>query len=224
MNYTRLRTSQSGQINALLIPLVLSVLLLFGAIGFGAWAFTSRQDYKDNVDSKVVKAVEIAKKETETAKDNEFTEREKEPLKDYRGPSQFGSVIIKYPKTWSGYVDDTGRSTAPVDGYFYPSTVPGIQSETSYALRLQVVNRDFSTELRSYDSAVKQGTVKVESYKPKNVPDVVGAKLQGEIASKKQGILIMLPLRDKTIKIYTESDKFYNDFNTFILPNFTFTP
>lgn len=219
-----LKNDVRGTINTLLIPLVLSVLMLLGALGFGVWAFASRQDYKDNVDQKVATAVEIAKKETETAKDNEFTEKEKSPLKSYQGPSQYGSLTIKYPKTWSGYVDDSGRGNAQLDGYFHPSTVPGVQSKASYALRIQVTDRPFSEEVKAFDSGVKNGTVKTSSYRPRKVSDVVGLKVEGEIDSQKQGIMILLPSRDKTVKIFTESNQFYNDFNKNILPNFTFTP
>lgn len=222
-NYTSLRDTR-GSINTLLIPLILCVLLLLGSLGFGLWAFMSRQDYKDNVDQKVATAVEIAKKETETAKDNEFAESEKQPLKNYQGPSSLGRITMKYPKTWSGYVDESGRGSAELDGYFHPTTVPGLQSDTSYALRVQVSSRPYSDEAKAFDSKTKSGAVKISSYRPRNVSDVVGMRIEGEIESKKQGIMILLPSRDKTIKIYTESNQFYNDFNKNILPNFTFTP
>jgi hypothetical protein len=219
-----LQGNERGTINALLIPLVLCVLMLFGAIGFGLWAFASRQDYKDNVDQKIAVAQEVTKKETETAKDNEFAEKEKSPLKSYRGPSQFGSLTIQYPKTWSGYVDETGRGGAELDGYFHPTTVPGVQSGASYALRIQVAQRPFSEEIKAFDSKAKNGTVKTSSYRPRKVSDVIGMRVEGEINSQKQGIMILLPSRDKTIKIFTESNQFYDDFNKNILPNFTFTP
>lgn len=220
----RVLENQRGMINALLIPLILVTLLLFAVGGFALWSFNSRQEYKNETDKIVATQVEIAKKETATEKDNEFTEKEKQPLKNYQGPSSLGSVLVKYPKTWSGYVDDTGKSSAPLDGYFHPTTVPGVQSGTAYALRVQVVDKSFSDEVRTYDSQVKAGRARASSYSNKNIPGVVGMKIEGEIASKQQGIVILMPLRDKTVKIYTESDQFYNDFNNNILPNFSFTP
>lgn len=200
------------------------VLLLIGVSGFAFWAFSERQTYKNDVDKLIEKQVSIAKIQTETAKDNEFAEKEKQPLKSYQGPTSYGSVSVKYPKTWSGYVDDTGKGNAPVDGYFYPTTVPGLQSGAAYALRVQVLERSFSEEARSYDSQVKSGKARSSSYSSPNVEGVVGMRIEGEVASKKQGIVVLLPLRDKTIKLYTESDQYYNDFNNNILPNFKFTP
>ena len=56
-----LKHNQNGAVNSLVLSLVLCVLFLFGALGFGGWAYMSRQDYKDNTDQKVSAAVEIAK-------------------------------------------------------------------------------------------------------------------------------------------------------------------
>ena len=44
---------QRGAINALLIPLILVIVFFLGAAGFGYWAFSERQDYKNNSDAKV---------------------------------------------------------------------------------------------------------------------------------------------------------------------------
>ena len=192
--------------------------------GFGIWSFMSRQDYKDNTDQKVAAAVAVAVKETQTEKDNEFAEKEKNPLKTYQGPSDLGSIIVKYPKTWSSYVDSSGRGSAPLDGYFYPTTVPGTNSGTAYSLRVQVVERSFSDEVRAYDSSIKNGKSSASAYQPVNVSGVVGVRVDGEIRSQQQGIMVLLPLRDKTVKLFVESDQFYNDFEKNILPNFSFIP
>lgn len=220
----RVNLNERGEMNILLIPLILVVVLLLAVSGFAFWAFSGRQEYKNETDKIVATQVQIAKKETETAKDNEFAEKEKQPLKTYQGPSELSSVIIKYPKTWSGYVNDNGGSGTPIDGYFHPTTVPGIQSGTAYALRVKVVDSSFSDEVRSFDSQVKKGVARATSYSNKNVPGVVGTRIDGEIDNKQQGIVILMPAREKTIKIYTLSDQYYKDFENNILPNFSFTP
>ncbi len=218
----RLHSDEQGM-NALIIPLILSVLFFLGALGFGLWAYNSRQDYKNNTDQKVSAAVDVAQKQTASQKDTEFIEREKEPLKEYKGPEAYGAVDIRYPKTWSGYVAESGANL-PVDGYFYPNFVPGIQSDTNFALRLQVTSRKFSEELKSFDSAVRSGKVKAQPYQPKNVSGVVGERLDGEIAHGKQGIAILIPVRDKTIKIWTEATQYEKDLLNNVLPNLNFTP
>lgn len=221
---SNLRSDERGM-NLLIIPLVIVLVFFLATLGFGLWAYSSRQDFKNNVDQKIAAAVDVATKKTATDKDNEFIQREKQPLKDYKGPEAYGGIQVSFPKTWSAYVDDTGKGSAPLDGYFHPDYVPSVQQPNfNYALRLQVVNRSFSQELQTYDSQVKLGKATAQPYKPVNVPNVVGVKIEGEITTGKQGIMILIPLRDKTIKISTEAEQYKKDFNENVLPNFSFTP
>ena len=218
------KLNQRGNINTLLIPFIGVIVLFLAAASFGVWSYMSRQDYKNNTDKKISTAVASAKKQTTTLKDNEFVQKEKRPLKSYNGPEAYGSVIIKYPKTWSAYVVEGGNSTNPVDGYFNPDFVPGVQSTTVYALRVQVVPGSYSSELDRFDSGSKSGKVKVAPFKFPKVPGVVGARINGEIEVGKNGSIVMVPLRDKTLKIFTEANQFVDDFNRLILPNVKFSP
>lgn len=216
--------SQTGSINVLLIPLILAVVFFVSALGFGLWAYSSRQDYKNNADAKIDAAVQVAEKETATQKDNEFIEREKQPLKSYQGPASYGTVGVKYPKTWSAYVDETGKGETGVDAYFHPNVVPSTNSDANYALRIEVVDKPYSDELRAFDSVVKEGKAQATPYRPVNVENIIGTQITGDIRNNKVGTLILLPLRDKTIKIWTEGDQFVSDFNDNILPNLKFVP
>lgn len=217
--------SQSRSIG-LIVGLVTTVLLLIGAIGFGFWAFGERQDYKDNVDAKVAAAVTDAKQAESARKDAEFAEISKSPLRTYVGPEAFGSIHLQYPRTWSGYVISSTENTPYIDGYFSPGVVPDTQSEASvFALRIRVSSDSYSTIMTNYESNVQDGTAKVQPYKLAKVPNVVGSKVVGTLAdSERKGTLIVLPLRANALEIWTESDKYLNDFNKYILPNLSFSP
>lgn len=210
-----------GAMNALLIPLIL-VTLLFVVVGsFGIWAFVSREDYKNNTDQKVSAAVEVAKQQEASVKDNEFAEKEKLPLREYLGPAAYGSLVVKYPKTWSAYVSEKSGNT-PVDGYFNPSFVPGTDTGASYALRAQVVETSYADEVKRFDSWIKSGKVKASPYVPAKVQTVTGMRFDGEIIPGKTGSMVVVPMRDKTLKLWTESTTYLGDFNNIILPNYTF--
>lgn len=210
--------------NALVVPLVLMTIFFLGVSGFAFWAYGERADYKNNVDQKVEAAVEVAVERAKSDKDNEFAEREKQPVKPYTGPATFGTVAVQYPKTWSAHVNESGKGSIPLNGYFHPNFVPGTESGIGYALRIEVVESAYSQELKKYDGQVKQGTVKVSPYFAPKVPATQGARVDGEIAQKKKGSMILLPLRDKTLKVWTEAESFTKDFNEIILPSLTFTP
>lgn len=211
---------ERGGINVLLAPLVVSVLFFFGALGFGIWAYMERTDYKDNVDQKVAAAVEVAKDKTSTDKDNEFLEKEKEPLREYKAPSIYGSITFMYPKTWSGYTEDSS-------GRFKLLMSKGIVSgnaRTAYALRVAVEETTYDSKLKSFDSQLKTGKIKASAIRLNKVKSVLGTRIDGEIASGVNGSLIVLPLRDKTILISAEAEEYVPDLDKIILPSFTFSP
>jgi hypothetical protein len=216
---------QTGALNILIIPLVLLFLLFAGALGFGIWAYGERTDYKDNVSAKVHDAVVIAQQQTSTKKDTEFAEKEKQPYRTYEGPSAYGSIRIAYPKTWSAYVADSGDSDPPVEGYFHPNTVPNVAGDKqTFALRLEVTQQSYDEILANYQSQISDGKVSVSAFKAAKVPNIIGSRLDGAIEDEKNGVMILLPMRDKTLKLWTNSTQFKADFETHILPNFTFSP
>lgn len=200
-------------------------VLFLAMSGFALWSYAGRQDYKNNTDEKVAAAVEVAKEETSTAKDNEFLEKEKIPFDDYQGPESFGSVLIRYPKTWSAYVQEKGSGKTPIDGFFHPKYVPGDETNPAYALRVQVLNSNYNNELKRFDAYIKNGTLKAKPFKAPKVSQVTGIRFDGQIRPKVQGSAVLLPMRDKTLMIWTEADdRYLKDFDENILPNFTFVP
>jgi hypothetical protein len=208
----------------LIVPLVVSIVLFIAALGFGVWAFAGRADYKNNSDKKAADAVAIAVQQESTRKDKEFVEKEKNPLKKYLGPAAFGTLDISYPKTWAAFVTETDKGSTPVDGYFHPNFVPGLQSGTAFALRVAVTSQSYDQEMKQFESKVKSGKVRISAFAAKNVAGVTGSRVDGEINAGQQGTMILLPLRDRTIKLSTESQQFMNDFNTIILENLKFVP
>jgi hypothetical protein len=227
-----IKHNQDGAVNGLLISLILAVLLLIGAILFGTWAFSGRQDYKKNVDAKVAVAVQAATAKEATVKDAQYAISNKLPLRTYNGPEAYGSLVIQYPKTWSAYVDDSGTGTAFVDGYFNPGTVPSINDPNSvFALRVQVVSEAYTavvSALSNYAlgtiSNPKETPTTITAYSLPKVPKTVGIEASGTLLDNSVGTEVILPIRDKTLEISTDGTQFLTDFNTNILPNFSFSP
>lgn len=209
---------------SLLIPFIICTVLLVSALGLFFWAYMGMQDYKNNADKKITAAVATARKEEAITKEKQFSEEAKKPLDTYTAPSTFGSVSVQYPKTWSAYVTESANGNTLIDGYFHPGYVPGVQSNTAYALRLQVLNRSFAEEQKQFDALVKAGKVKVSAYRAPKMPGVTGARVDGEIKNGKQSSMVLLPLRDKTIKISTETSDFGKDFDENVMANLTFVP
>lgn len=208
---------------ATIVSIAVLAVFLVGALVFAGWAYTGRQDYKNNVDAKVKVAVAKNTKEVQLKDAADFAEAAKQPLKTYVGPDAYGSVTIPYPKTWSAYVVTAGGQ--PLDAYFNPDFVPSATDQKSvFALRVQIVASTYSQTLTQFQGLQKQGKVTVSPYALPKTPTQVGVRVDGQLTPTKQGSMVILPVRDKTLKLWIESNQFTNDFNNIILPNASFSP
>jgi hypothetical protein len=220
-----LSLGERGAMNVLAIPFIMLVLFFFGALGFGLWAFSERGQYKEDSDQIVAEAVEENTKTVQAADAKQYAEEAKKPYDVYIGPAPFGNVTINYPKTWSSYVIENERGGNPLNGYFQPGTVPNVTDiDKTFALRMELVQTSYDTVLNQFKAQITKGDVTVAPYTLAKVPSVVGSRIEGQITPRKQGTMIILPLRNMTLKIWTESNDFKADLDTHILPNFSFVP
>src|SRR5690606_18670298 len=103
--------------------------------------------------------------------------------------------------------------------------VPAVNNPKNiFALRLEVVSTSYPDVLKQFESQIQAGKVKISAYALPKVPNVNGSRVSGEVATGKQGNMVVLPLRDKTLKVWTESPEFSSDFDNNILANLTFVP
>lgn len=220
-----LPSGDSNKDRALMILIILTVLSLI----FGVWAFSSRQQYKTiNAKNSAAAVSAIAKQQADQkALDTAI----KQPYKTYASSPTSGTISFNYPKNYSAYVDESGTSE-PINGYFHPGQVPGIQSKTAFALRLELVSTAYSEVLSGFSSPIKSGTLKASAYTPPKLNGVAnvqpGTRLDGQLSSGDQtikGTMFIIPVRDKTLEIYTQSSSTYgSDFNNIVLPSLTFAP
>jgi hypothetical protein len=182
-------------------------------------------DYKNNSDLKSAAAVKVANSELEAKLQAQFAEAEKEPLRSYTTPNASASVKIVYPKTWSLYTIE-GKDGGEVEGYFNPNFVADISNNANvYALRLEVLNKTYASVVKEYESAAKKGEVTITPYKPEKVANAEqGVRVTGKVRDDLSGAMVILPVRDKTIKIWTESENTVADFDNFVLKNLEYIP
>lgn len=217
--------NQRGAINVLLIPLILVVVFFFGATGFGVWAFMSRSEYKDRSDQKSAIAVQAAQEEQKSVDAAKYDEDSKKPFDTFIGAAAFGNVTINYPRTWSAYIIENDRGSNPLTAYFQPKFVPNVTNgANSFALRVELISTSYQGALDQFKSRIASAEVTAKPYTLAKVPSVVGTRIEGQITATKQGAMVILPIRNMTLRIWTESNDFKGDLDTNILPNITFVP
>lgn len=218
-----------GSGRGIMATVILAVLLV-ASLTFGGWAFSKMQHYKN--DSNQITAAAVAKAQAAARQDQQAKDAEanKSPFKSFQGSPTYGSVTFNYPKTWSSYVDTT-NSSEPINGYFHPDTVPGTQSKTAYALRVELVSTDYSQVLQQFQSQINQGAATAKAYVPPKMQGVAnvtaGTYLSGRVNPQDQtqkGNMLIIKVRDKTLEIYSESANYANDFNNTVLGSLAFVP
>lgn len=218
---------KESHIGRILLIAALTVALI-GSLIFGFWAFAGRQDYKNNTDQKVAAAVKAAETATTEKNTIAFNESQKSPLKKYVGPASYGTVSVEYPKTWSGYISSNTSGSEPLVALFHPDYVPAnsgnSNSSQPIALAVTVLNQTYDSVMTSKKSYTSSADVTAAPYVLPKMPNQVGMKISGKIDNNYNGTQVILPLRDKTLVITTQTDQWLNDFNTYILPNITFVP
>jgi hypothetical protein len=219
-------SSRAGGGKSLIVNILL-VILLIAALAFGGWAYSQMKSYKNDSDKKVAAGIAAEKQTlTKQAQDN----FDKTNTKQFAGSPTYGSVSFIYPKTWSAYVD-TSNISEPINAYFHPDQVPGLNSKTAYALRLELVSSDYSQVTQQFSGGIQLGIVAAKVYLPPKLSGLAnvqpGTLFSGQINSgdsTQRGTLLAIKVRDKTLEISTQSNDYLNDFNNVILPSLSFAP
>lgn len=217
--FKRTVIDERGESNPFLITTIIFVLLAVGlGVGFG-WAYMQMTDYRDNVADKVDAAVKVAKDEQKKADKAEFTEEYKKPNLTYEGPSESGSVTFSYPKTWAAYIDKNGAGGSDLSVYFNPKMVPTLNRGTVYALRVTIDNNSYGSVLQSYNNGIQKGLLKAKTItvgKTDSFSGYEGMRIDGQFGDNINGSVVIFKIRDKTLRLYVDSQDFTNDFDTII--------
>lgn len=206
-------THERGEISGLQITVVGLAVLVLGLGSFGIWSFVSYTDAKDNVDSKISVAVAEAKNEEGKEQEAKFAEREKQPLKTFKGPADYCGLSFQFPKTWSAFVEKDVANGGDFTAYLHPDVIPPIASDQQYALRVKIETKDYDQVTGSYDSLVKKGDLKQSSTSSEGNQ---GMRLSGNFSKNIRGDGVIYRCRDKTITIRTDADTFKNDYERLI--------
>ncbi len=204
---------EQGLISGSLVAIIgLSVLAL--AAGTTAiWAYLSYNEQKTNVDGKVSLAVAEAKKAQSDTDEAKFAEREKEPLRQFVGPDDYGRLVFNYPKTWSAFVAADTSQGGTFTAYLNPIVVPPVSSTQQFALRVTIEQKDYDQVVQSYQALVKKGDLRNT---PTSANGNNGTRFDGSFSKDIRGAAVIYKIRDKTVTLRTDADTFKPDFENLI--------
>ena len=210
MRYRR----EQGSVNGWMVGTFGCLVLFLIAGSLAIWAYMQYSHEKNNVDSKV--AIEVAKGKGEQAEidQKKFSEEAKNPRIEFVGPSEYGRVSFMYPKTWSVYIENDGINRGDYKAYLNPVAVPSASNKASrFALRLEIINKNLDTVLNDYQSRLKKGELTSSSTEFNGIS---ATRIDGTFEKELRGSVVLMKVRDKTIRFSTDADTFKPDFQTIL--------
>jgi hypothetical protein len=226
-----MKKDQNG-ITSFVLPFIICLVLLVGATVFAIWAYIGGHTTSSGSNQLVATAVAKAEQQTQVSDAKTYALQAQQPLQTYTGPQAYGTVLVKYPKSWSAYIIESSTSSnTPVNGYFNPGFVPDISNSANlFALRMQVIDQPYSQEMAQISQNQQQQQLTVVPVALSTNPNVVGEEFSGNIGqidsdnNGTSGVLVAFPLRSETVEIWTESTLYTSTFLSTIVPNFSFSP
>ena len=204
--------------NTLIETIILIAVCVIAAIAivFAVIFFMQYNELKVNYDSdKNLAVAEAVKKQEDIDKAN-YAEQEKLPKTSFTGPSDYGSLSFQYPKTWSVYVDSDGTNNSDYKAYFRPAWVdPVSDSASRYALRFQILNRQYTTVQGDYESKVKNGEMTSSVFNADS-NKITGIKYEGKIDEGIQGVVVLVKVNDKTAIFQMDAEVYRKDFEELV--------
>lgn len=208
------KTFQKGSKIGWMIAAICGISLFLVASALGVWIWMQYIEKKTDVDGQISLAVAEAVKKQSEEDEAKFQEAYKNPKIEFASPSEYGRVSFMYPKTWSVFIERDGSDRGDYKAYLHPVSVPPISKKDSrYALRLEIVNRNFDDVLRQYDPQLKKGELK------SSTPEYNGrvtTRLDGAFSKELRGAVVLMRVRDKTIRLSTDADTFKPDFEALL--------
>lgn len=209
---TRHQHEQGVSMLLIMVILLSATTIIFG--GLSIWAYTQYTAANTDVNGKVQLAVTQAKHEQQTADQKEFDEKEKEPLKEFVGPDDYGRVTFSYPKTWSVYVATDPSRGGTYEAYFHPKEVPFVAPDQQFALRVKIEKRSAAQVIDSYKSKVDSGDLRSSTTVSQGFE---GTRFTGNFNNKIRGSAVVFKVDDKALTISTDANTFMPDFENIIL-------
>ena len=205
------RSHQQGAAIGTIIAIVALVILVVVFGGFSVWAYTQYIDQKDNVDTKVSDAVAKAKLDASSKMEEDFAKREKEPKRQFVGPSDYGRLTFDYPKTWSAAqaTDVSKGGGVTYQAYLNPILVPPVTATQKFALRITIEQKTYDKSLEQYADLIKKGSLKSSPYSEAGLS---GTTITGNFTKDMVSTAVLIKMRDRTLTLRTDGDVFKEDF------------
>ena len=209
------RRREIGAINGSIFAIIALVILVLVFGSFSIWAYMNYMEQKRDVDSKIDEAAAAQVLENSKKLQAEFEKKEKQPMRQFVGPSDYGRLTFDYPKTWSAYqaTDVSQGGGVTYEAYLNPVLVPPVGETTKFAMRITIEQKTYDQSVADYAKQVENGELKSSVYSDGSR---TGTRLVGNFNEDIYGTAVLIKMRDRTLTIRTDGDVFKDDFEALL--------
>ena len=206
--------SERGSVNGWMVGTIGCLILFLIAGSLAIWAYMQYSREKSSVDSKVASEVAEGRRKQAEYDQGQCLEQAKSQRIEFVGPTEYGRVSFLYPKIWSVYIANDGSDRGDYKAYLHPVSVPSTTNKSSrFALRLEIINKNMDTVLNDYQSRLKKGELTSSSTEFNGIS---ATRIDGTFEKELRGSVVLMKVRDKTIRFSTDADTFKPDFQTIL--------
>ena len=110
-----------------------------------------------------------------------------------------------------------GGDRGDYKAYLHPVIVPPTSTNSNnpnkFALRLEILNSDFNKTLEQYASLLKKGDLTSSSVEYNGN---TATRIDGAFSKDLRGSVVLMKVRDKTLRFSTDADTFKPDFEAIL--------
>lgn len=207
---------QAGQAS---LHMILTIFLGFGMVLFGILAVVAYSDSNKihaTLDQRLKTATEDATKKQKAVDAEAYRKAAELPFRAYIAGVVDGGFTLQVPKDWSIYAQH-GQLNAAVqlDLMINPANVDfNVGGVNTLAFHLKIVKMQLPDVVKTYDEKIKKKQVAGSGI---TVSGISATKLEGTIDDQRHnGVVILFPIRDKTMIISTDSHNYITEFNQIV--------
>lgn len=190
-------------------------MVLFSVLAVLAYNDDSRT--QANLQNLIAQAKKQAAAEQKQLDDAANTKANELPYRTYTALPADGGFSLNIPKSWSLYAGHNADNVTQLQLLADPEVVNnnlGPRAINTHALRLTLLSKTQAAVIRGYDDKIKKKEV---TSKTVQVSGISATWLEGSIDDNRHtGVVVILPLRDKTMVIGTDSRDYLEEFNTIL--------
>jgi hypothetical protein len=194
------------------LMLILVVILGIGTFVFGIMtivAFGQASKATNTLKTQTDKVVTAAKADQKKQDDDATAKAAESPYRSYVAPIADGSFEIKFPKSWSSYVDEENYGTQ-VSLVINPDSVRRSNgTDQLAAAKITLQQRSQTDYLNAFQSLLQSGALKQATI---SVSGLKAFDITGNFQDKRTTRQVVVPVRDKVLVFVNENSKYASEF------------